>query len=40
MDTFHNIYDDADYAESYAGLEWDGTYHLVRRDLPGILSGC
>jgi ubiquinone/menaquinone biosynthesis C-methylase UbiE len=34
---FHNIYEDADYAESYAGLGWGGTYHLVRRDLPGIL---
>jgi ubiquinone/menaquinone biosynthesis C-methylase UbiE len=32
-----NVYDDADYAESYAGLDWSGTYHLVRRDLPDIL---
>jgi ubiquinone/menaquinone biosynthesis C-methylase UbiE len=37
MDRFHNTYDDADYAASYAGLEWEGTYHLVRRELPGIL---
>ena len=37
MSRFYNIYDDADYAESYARLEWEGTYHLVRRDLPGIL---
>ncbi len=34
---FHNIYEDADYAQAYAGLEWGGTYHLVRRDLPDIL---
>lgn len=34
---FHNFYDDADYARSYAALEWGGTYHLVRRDLPEIL---
>ncbi|NIM51329.1 MAG: methyltransferase domain-containing protein [Gemmatimonadales bacterium] len=37
MTTFQNIYEDADYADSYAGLEWVGTYHLVRRDLPSIL---
>ena len=37
MNRFHNTYDDADYAESYAHLEWEGTYQLVRRDLPGIL---
>ena len=37
MSRFHNIYDDADYAASYARLEWEGTYQLVRRDLPGIL---
>ncbi len=36
-DVFRNTYDDADYADAYAGLEWSGTYHLVRRDLPGIL---
>jgi ubiquinone/menaquinone biosynthesis C-methylase UbiE len=37
MEDFRNVYDDTAYAESYAGLEWGGTYHLVRRDLPGIL---
>jgi SAM-dependent methyltransferase len=37
MDLFRNIYDDPEYAESYAGLEWAGTYQLVRRDLPGIM---
>lgn len=36
-DSFRNTYDDADYADSYAGLEWGGTYRLIRRDLPGIL---
>lgn len=34
---FHNTYDDADYAASYARLEWDGTYRLIQRDLPGVL---
>ena len=34
---FHNTYDDADYAASYARLEWDGTYRLIQRDLPGIV---
>jgi len=38
MNRFHNTYDDSDYAESYARLEWEGTYQLVRRDLPGILK--
>jgi SAM-dependent methyltransferase len=38
MSRFRNVYDDARYAESYARLEWDGTYHLVRRDLPPILA--
>src|SRR5689334_14448681 len=37
MNAFHNTYDDANYAEFYARLEWEGTYQLVRRDLPGIL---
>lgn len=37
MNRFHNIYNDAEYAESYARLEWGGTYRLVQRDLPGIL---
>jgi len=34
---FRNVYADDDYAESYARLEWDGTYYLVFRDLPSIL---
>ena len=34
---FHNTYDDAHYAASYAQLEWEGTYRLIQRDLPGIL---
>jgi SAM-dependent methyltransferase len=34
---FRNVYQDTDYAEAYAGLEWKGTYYLVVRDLPGIL---
>lgn len=37
MDPFHNTYNDAEYADSYSGLEWSGTYLLVRRDLPDIL---
>jgi SAM-dependent methyltransferase len=35
---FRNVYDDGDYASSYAALDWSGTYFLVRRDLPGILA--
>ena len=34
---FTNTYADRDYADSYAALGWDGTYHLVLRDLPGII---
>lgn len=34
---FRNVYQDTGYAEAYAGLEWGGTYHLIHRDLPGIL---
>jgi SAM-dependent methyltransferase len=37
MEPFRNTYDDADYADSYAGLEWGGTYHLVHRHLPALL---
>ncbi len=37
MNRFHNTYDDAEYVEKYSRLEWEGTYQLVRRDLPGIL---
>jgi|SRR5581483_10000382 len=36
-DRFENIYEDAGYAGAYAGLDWSGTYILVRRDLPAIL---
>ena len=35
---FTNIYDDRDYAASYAALDWGGTYHLVYRDLPEIIK--
>jgi len=35
---FHNVYQDEDYARSYAGLEWSGTYYLIYRDLPEILK--
>jgi len=37
MNAFRNIYDDADYAAAYAGLDWEGTYQLVLRHLPDIL---
>ena len=33
-----NTYDDPAYAADYSRLEWTGTYHLVRRELPGILE--
>lgn len=33
----NNVYDDARRAESYAGLEFPGTYFLAYRDLPGII---
>lgn len=35
---FRNTYEDPAYADDYARLEWTGTYHLVRRDLPRILQ--
>ena len=35
---FVNVYADRDYAASYAALDWVGTYHLVRRDLPRIIE--
>ena len=35
---FRNIYQDDDYASSYASLDWSGTYYLVYRDLRGILD--
>ncbi|HLO97889.1 MAG TPA: methyltransferase [Fimbriimonas sp.] len=31
-----NVYSDLAYAEGYAALEWQGTYYLLARDLPGI----
>ena len=35
---FRNVYDHADYAASYAALDWQGTYSLLERDLPAILE--
>lgn len=32
-----NTYEDPEYADAYARLEWGGTYYLVRRELPAIL---
>jgi SAM-dependent methyltransferase len=37
MASFHNAYEDAGYAESYAKLEFPGTYYVAFRDLPAIL---
>ena len=34
---FDNVYDDADRARAYAGLEFPGTYYLAFRDLPVLL---
>jgi SAM-dependent methyltransferase len=34
---FSNVYDDARRAESYAKLEFPGTYYLAYRDLPVII---
>jgi SAM-dependent methyltransferase len=36
--TFDNAYADAARAESYARLEFPGTYYLAYRDLPAILA--
>jgi SAM-dependent methyltransferase len=36
--TFHNVYEDERRAESYARLEFPGTYYLAYRDLPAIVS--
>lgn len=36
MSSFHNAYEDARYAASYAMLEFHGTYYLAFRDLPEI----
>lgn len=37
-DEFANVYDDESRAESYASLEFPGTYYLAYRDLPAILA--
>ena len=34
---FNNVYEDAKRAESYAKLEFPGTYYLAFRDLPDII---
>lgn len=34
---FHNVYEDGERADSYAELEFPGTYYLAFRDLPAIL---
>lgn len=36
--TFRNVYQDTRRAESYAKLEFPGTYYLAYRDLPEILA--
>jgi len=36
--TFKNAYEDNTRAESYAKLEYPGTYYLAFRDIPGLLS--
>ena len=36
--TFSNVYADSQRAESYARLEFPGTYYLAYRDLPVILA--
>ncbi len=38
MDDFKNSYEDAFCAESYAKLEFPGTYYLAYRDLPELIS--
>jgi len=35
---FKNVYEDSKRAESYARLEFPGTYYLAYRDIPGILE--
>jgi SAM-dependent methyltransferase len=35
--SFSNVYDDRDRADSYARLEFPGTYYLAFRDLPTII---
>ena len=36
-ETFSNVYEDADRARAYAGLEFPGTYYLAFRDVPLLL---
>jgi SAM-dependent methyltransferase len=36
--TFLNVYEDADRAESYAKLEFPGTYYLAYRDIPLLIE--
>jgi len=36
-ETFSNVYDDAERARAYAGLEFPGTYYLAFRDLPALV---
>jgi SAM-dependent methyltransferase len=36
--SFHNVYEDERRAESYARLEFPGTYYLAYRDLPAIIA--
>lgn len=36
--SFANVYNDAGRAESYAGLEFPGTYYLAYRDLSAIIA--
>ena len=35
---FTNVYEDTKRSESYAKLEFPGTYYLAYRDIPGIIS--
>lgn len=35
---FNNVYEDAERAESYAKLDYPGTYYLAFRDIPGLLE--
>lgn len=37
-ESFHNVYDDDARADSYAGLEFPGTYWLAFRDIPRMLD--
>lgn len=33
-----NVYEGSGYAAGYAELDWDGTYYLIKRDLPRLLK--